>query len=329
MKKITTLLFVIISLGAFAQFNVTFQVDMNNYSGSFTTPEVNGDFNAWCGSCAAMTDSDNDGIWDITIAISDSAEFKFSFDNWTGQETLIPGMVCTKTLGNFTNRFMYVTKDTILDPVCWESCVSCGATPVNSNVTFRIDLSDYSGSYNTVNLNGTFNGWCGSCAPMTDSDNDSIYEITVSVPSDTIEYKFTLDGWGTQEQLTPGSSCTQTDGQFTNRYLVPSGDTTLGAVCWESCFDCNTVGIEENNWIESVSLSPNPNNGQFTISSLPLSSSTVISVMDVQGKLIYTQNLEENVQRHEVKLDKFRNGLYIIQIRNDFGLNQMKFLIGS
>ena len=30
---------------------VTFQVDLNNYTGSFTTANVNGTFNAWCGAC--------------------------------------------------------------------------------------------------------------------------------------------------------------------------------------------------------------------------------------------------------------------------------------
>ena len=47
---------------------MTFQVDMNNVDPTtFTTPEVNGTFNGWCGSCAAMSDPDGDNIWDVTI----------------------------------------------------------------------------------------------------------------------------------------------------------------------------------------------------------------------------------------------------------------------
>ena len=45
MKKTLTLMAMAILGSAFAQTNVTFQVDMNNYTGSFTTPEVNGTFN--------------------------------------------------------------------------------------------------------------------------------------------------------------------------------------------------------------------------------------------------------------------------------------------
>ena len=46
--------------------NVTFQVDMNGVSSSFTTPEVNGSFNNWCGNCWAMSDNDSDNIWQVT-----------------------------------------------------------------------------------------------------------------------------------------------------------------------------------------------------------------------------------------------------------------------
>ena len=45
---------------------VTFQVDMSTFSGVFTAPEVNGTFNNWCGNCWAMSDVNNDNIWEIS-----------------------------------------------------------------------------------------------------------------------------------------------------------------------------------------------------------------------------------------------------------------------
>ncbi|MEQ9187342.1 MAG: hypothetical protein RLP15_06370, partial [Cryomorphaceae bacterium] len=61
-------------------------------------PEVNGDFNGWCGNCNAMTDANADGIWEITLPLTqDSIEYKFAHDNWTGQEELTVGSFCTKT----------------------------------------------------------------------------------------------------------------------------------------------------------------------------------------------------------------------------------------
>jgi hypothetical protein len=303
--------------------NVTFQVDMNEYSGAFTTPEVNGIFNGWCGNCIPMTDANSDGIWEVTVPITDdSTEYKFSFDNWTGQEALTPGSTCTKTTGANTNRFIVLTGDTVLPAVCWNSCSTCTGTPANAKVTFRVDLSEYTGSFTTVNLNGTFNSWCGSCAQMTSPNNDGIYELEVVVPTDSIEYKYTLDGWNVQESLTEGDPCTITTtdatGTFTNRVLVPSGDTTLPAVCWESCVECNATGINENNWISDFKVVPNPNNGNFTITgNLNSSENITISIIDMQGRVIYQASQLNNTISNNIDISKYENGMYILKIETD------------
>ena len=51
-----------------------------------------------------------------------------------------------------------------------------GVAPPSSDVdvTFQVDMSDYTGSYGAVNLNGSFGGWCGSCIEMTDADGDGV-----------------------------------------------------------------------------------------------------------------------------------------------------------
>ena len=107
---------------------VTFKVDMNYYTaGTFTTPEVNGTYNGWCGACNVLEDGDGDGIWEGTFMVTaDSIEYKFAYDNWTGQETLTEGLSCTKTTGEFTNRFLMLDgSDVELDVVCWEQCTEC------------------------------------------------------------------------------------------------------------------------------------------------------------------------------------------------------------
>ncbi len=110
MKKTLTLLAMAMMGSAFAQTQVTFQVDMNQYSGSFTTPEVNGTFNGWCGNCAAMTDANGDNIWEVTIGLTagDTVEYKFSHDNWTGQEQNDPTASCTNGNTTYTNRVLIV-----------------------------------------------------------------------------------------------------------------------------------------------------------------------------------------------------------------------------
>ena len=223
--------FIFVTLQASA-FNVTFRVDMNNMNG-FNTPELNGTFNNWCGNCAPMSDANGDGIWEITVQLDGGYyEYKFSHDNWTGQEMLIAGTNCTVTNGQFTNRFLNLNSDITLPVVCWQSCLSCAEVPSSHSVTFQVDMN-YTQGFNTPELNGTFNNWCGNCAQMNDDNNDGVWEITIQLFAGTYEYKYSYDNWGGAEQLEAGSSCTITNGQFTNRYLDVQEDMVIDVVCFE------------------------------------------------------------------------------------------------
>ncbi|MFM7728875.1 MAG: hypothetical protein ACKO7B_19405, partial [Flavobacteriales bacterium] len=217
---------------------VTFRVDLSNISG-FTTPTVNGTFNGWSGTANPMTDANTDGIWEATIYIPDgNYEYKFAYDNWTGQENLIAGSPCTATNGGYTNRTLVVSADATLPVVCWQSCSTCAAALLPKNVTFKVDMQNVTG-FTTPEVNGSFNGWCGNCNPMTDANSDGIWETTIQLNQDTFEYKFSYDAWTGQENLTPGSSCTVTNFGYTNRtIIVGNTDQVLPVVCWESCTNC-------------------------------------------------------------------------------------------
>ena len=62
------------------------------------------------------------------------------------------------------------------------------------DVTFKVDMNNYTGAaFTSVYVNGTFNGWAGSTNPLTDANKDGVWEGTVNIKADSIEYKFTLD----------------------------------------------------------------------------------------------------------------------------------------
>ncbi|MDP4717667.1 MAG: hypothetical protein NWQ44_07750, partial [Flavobacteriales bacterium] len=105
------------------------------------------------------------------------------------------------------------------------------------DVTFSVDMNGT--GLSDVSINGTFNGWCGYCSPMTDTNADGIWEITIPLTAGSYEYKFTATSGGSFENLAPGSSCTVTNFGFTNRSLTVSADATLPTVCWQSCVSCN------------------------------------------------------------------------------------------
>ena len=102
---------------------------------------------------------------------------------------------------NDTTRFINLNTTTPAI-VCWESCYACPASvpgctdplannynPIANldndsclyNVTFFVDMSESNHIFDTLEVNGTFNNWCGGCAPMTDINNDSIWEITIPI----------------------------------------------------------------------------------------------------------------------------------------------------
>nr|NQU93231.1 T9SS type A sorting domain-containing protein [Bacteroidota bacterium] len=220
-------------------YDVTFNVDMSQYPSPFTNVYVSGTLNGWCGDCNVLSDPDMDGIYSLTLPLTEgSYEYKFTIDNWAVQESFAGGESCTVTNYGFTNRFLEVNDNTVLPDVCWNSCDPCGVLPEIYDVTFQVDMNQYPGGFTNVNINGTFNGWCGGCNVLTDVDMDGVYEITLPLAEGTYEYKFTLDGWDVFEEFAEGDPCTVTNGGFTNRFLELTENTVLPVVCWNSCDAC-------------------------------------------------------------------------------------------
>ena len=147
----------------------------------------------------------------------------------------LDGQDCADPM-NYNDRILAPVMGNTVLSTCFGQCSTdgtCEAPPAMYAVTFQVDMSQYEGGFGTVNLNGSFAGWCGGCIAMADDNGDGIYAVTVDLPADTIEYKFTLDGWTNQENFAGGESCTSTIDGFTNRSYAVEGDATLPVVCWE------------------------------------------------------------------------------------------------
>lgn len=136
--------------------DVTFSVDMNNVSASFTNVYVSGTLNSWSGNANQLTDPDGDGVYDADINIAPgNYEFKFTYDNWVGQESLDPNSLdsnCTLTTGAFTNRYVSIgVADTTLPIYCWEECIAC-AINVPTYTIDQIDNTDADGVPDSLNV---------------------------------------------------------------------------------------------------------------------------------------------------------------------------------
>ena len=233
----------------------TFNVDMTCAPEGFTDVFVTG---PWCGWCAndvynTMTDDDGDGIYSVTVAdLTGTVEYKYAINGFDDQENLINDMVDGATCAPVTDFSGYANRTTEANSTTNDAYGTCDGTcndaaPADQvDVTFQVDLNDYTGAYGTVNLNGSFTGWCGACAAMTDANADGVYDLTVSLAPGTYEYKFTLDGWTAQEEFADGDPCTSTIDGFVNRTVDITAAATLPVVCYNSCDACDGTGGGDN-----------------------------------------------------------------------------------
>ncbi|NBP29879.1 MAG: T9SS C-terminal target domain-containing protein [Flavobacteriia bacterium] len=307
-----------------ANYNVTFRVDMSQYTGAGNLANgvfVNGSFNGWCGSCNPMTNVSG-SLWEVTLPLAPGAiEYKFTVDGWNDQENFTGTEPCIDPVNDgFNNRYHVVAGDITLPSVCFNSCGIC-----TYDVTFQVNMNDYvAGGGSTtpgVFLNGTFNGWCGTCTPMTDANMDGIWDVTAAVPPGNIEYKFTVDGWNVSEQFAGGEPCTITTGGFTNRAGTVTVDATLPVVCWQSCTDC-PAGINELN-ANGISIAPNPASAVLNVTAK--STIQAIAIYDVNGRLV--QSVSVNGTNATMNVDGMNNGLYLVSITTEKGVYTTRVIV--
>ncbi|MFN1833997.1 alpha-amylase family glycosyl hydrolase [Balneola sp. MJW-20] len=77
----------------------------------------------------------------------------------------------------------------------------------NVRMSYQIDQGNFDPVNEFVDVAGDFNGWGSSLTKLTDTDNDSVYSVTVSgfTPGVTTQFKFRYNGqWDNREEF-PGA----------------------------------------------------------------------------------------------------------------------------
>jgi len=217
--------------------DVTFRVDMQDQTVSPLGVHMAGSFAAplptWNPAGISLTAPAIGFVYDTTIEMSVGyyLEYKFINGNAWGQDEGVPG-ACAQN----GNRYLTVpANDTVLDVVCFGSCLPCVLPPVD--VTFQVDMSNETVSPNGVHLAGSFQGWDPAATPMTDMGGN-IYEVTLTLgEGEYHEFKY-INGnaWGGDESVPP--ACAINNNRY---YTVPSTNQTLPLVCFGSCDPCVTV----------------------------------------------------------------------------------------
>ena len=298
----------VVTTGEIPEYDVTFNVDMNNSGETFTQMYLSGQFNDWSGEANPMNDDDGDGVWTTTLSLPiGSHEYKFSFDNWAGSEQLAKTNVCTVTNDGFTNRIIAVNAETNLEPVCYASCYTCGN---EISITFNlgnVDDSDPSGVWLAGGSEENI-GTPGGNFQMSDDDGDGVYSITIlrQVGYEG-PYTFTnCASYDCKENII-GQECALPD-SFNDRYLEQVNEDTVINTCFAECTtDLNCSGpAEPTTTTFAVDMSEvaevHPEGvriaGQF-------SNWSDILMTDDDGDGVWTVDLELEKIRYEYK---FKNG---------------------
>ena len=181
-------------------------------------------------------------------------------------------------------------------------------------ITFKVDMNGVSSSYTTPEVNGTFNGWCGSCWPMEDPDGDNIWEKQITMIEGYYELKFSADNWGIQESLDPSWSCTNGNAQYTNRTLVVDENRVVcpeWGLCTPTCGSNILSGLAETP-LTSFSLYPNPSNGLFYIKGVGVEN---VKIKDLMGNVVFEKpHLNSG---GNINLKSLPSGLYLSEYQSE------------
>ncbi|MDG4715864.1 T9SS type A sorting domain-containing protein [Winogradskyella marincola] len=307
-----------------AQNNITFSVDMSGQT--FTTPYVSGSFNSWSGDANALTNVGGD-IWEATLSLPDGEyEYKFTYDNWAGQDAFSQGDVCTITnYGNHNRRLVVEGSDMVLETAPFSSCYENTTGPSSFTVNFVVDMYGYGGSFTNVHINGEnhngqgFGNWCGDCGNTLTDMGGGMYGITLTLEEYSYQFKITVDAWTDQENFSPGDPYTATDGTYTNRYIQVNEDKTIN-------LEWNVAG-QETLGVSSVvedkfSVYPNPTQGNWKLSGTNVIKNVI--VYDILGKQVLS--MDSNANEVVINGASLKTGVYMAKIESENGSKTIKLI---
>lgn len=215
---------------------------------------VAGNFQGWDPGASPMADADGDGVWESWVSfypdslLNTSGEvespiFKFINGNsWSNPNEALSGEACADDFGNrvleLTDENMVLVGDeSSMAAPCFNSCGTC-VSP--TQVTFRVDMTTQETvSVNGVHIAGSFQGWTPSANPLSDDDDDGIWEATFGIAPGDIQFKFVNgndwsgngDGNVDNELIVGDCAAEGSD----NRALTVGSENIVYEVCYNSC----------------------------------------------------------------------------------------------
>ncbi len=199
---------------------------------------------------------------------------------------------------------------------------------VGSNISSYSPTSLQNGDILSCWLTSNF-----SCASPTVVSSNSITITANPTPTVTVSSSNTLICVGETASLTANGAATYSwsSGSTGSNIVVSPGNTTTYTVTGTTSAGCSatssfTQTVNLCTTIEQFTTNlfnvyPNPSHGVFT---MYLSSEATITIVNVLGELIYTNNLDKG--NHIIDLFEQPNGIYFMQVQTNSANNQLRLL---
>lgn len=345
MKKILLPFFTVLalSLGAFAQVNITFELN----AATIKNIDPNGLYVAGGSGMGVpgdnqLTDEDNDGIYTITVQRDKGFSSYFTFLNgncgdWSCKENLA-GLPCGDP-SNFNDRFLpRVTQDTTIK-ACFGTCDNDGGCTLvldSINITFELNTADITVDEAGVFLAGGGNFGNPGDNPMIDPDQDGIYTITVrKAVGFTSNYTFANGAcadFSCKEDI-EGLACADAANYNDRKLPKVFSDTTIKA-CFGNCVSdgtCESVGIFEKDNLNTIfTLQPtvvsilayinfNDENNRMP---------KTITVFNTAGVQVLNTSFN-NSGSFQLNVGSLPNGLYFLNVSTNTNSATEKFIISK
>ncbi len=225
---------------------ITFQVNMMNELVSPDGVHIAGNFQGWDPAASEMTDDNSDGIYSITITTDEWANLNYKFINgnaWPQAESVPSTCGLPDGNGGYNRILETGGIDIVLPPVCFGECIDCEGSTLMVDVTFLVNMQNETVSADGVHLAGNIQGWDPASTLMSDDNSDGVYEVTLSVASNTVaEFRF-INGnnWPLSELVPSQCGVNNGLGQFNRTYQINTLNATYGPVCFGACVDCDDI----------------------------------------------------------------------------------------
>ena len=294
-------------------YDVTINIDMRyrcdfNINSSDSV-DVAGTFNNYQGGPDyLLSDTDNDGIYSITLSLP-SGEFQYkariiSNGNFAGGWE--PG----------SNTVVNLTSDTELSARCFgQTSGTCSPIPDPSEITFRVEFQNETPAAEVYVMGDFTTPPYQGGALLMNQVSSNVYEVTTEICPGTINYKFVNGVTSVQDNIEsyPGItdfSCLNSNGigGFNRFYIRQSADPVLLSYVYNSCSIGVITGTSElDNAL--VNVYPNPATNSLFIQSEKLSVSQ-IQLIDLTGKVLLA---DQNV--NTLDCSSVSSGYYMVRFQ--------------